>query len=58
MEISDVSPSLSRAEQEAERTVLVLRKQRDVQQAQADAVIELLRQANPDGTGRIVNVRV
>ena len=41
---------------EVDRATLVLKKQQDVQKAQAQALIQLVQQAT-DGTGRIVDVR-
>jgi hypothetical protein len=42
---------------QADRAVLVLRKHRDVQQDQAAALLQLVRQAAPDGTGQLIDVR-
>jgi hypothetical protein len=57
MSISGVSASNNFAAIEAERTMLVLKKQRDVQQAQAQALIDLVRQASSPDTGRLIDVR-
>ena len=59
MDISRLSQSAVREQLEAERTMLVLRKQRDVQQAQAQALLQLVQQStSPDGIGRLIDVRV
>jgi hypothetical protein len=42
---------------QADRAALVLRKHRDVQQDQASALIQLVKQAAPDGTGQLIDVR-
>ncbi|MEZ5283872.1 MAG: putative motility protein [Vicinamibacterales bacterium] len=57
MDVAALAQSLKRDEFETERAVLVLRKQRDTQQAQAQALIQLVEQASPDGKGRLINVR-
>ena len=41
-----------------QRAALVLRKQQDVEQGQAAALLELVRQPVPEGTGRLIDVRV
>jgi Putative motility protein len=58
MNISGVSGSTTPAAIEAQRTALVLKKQQDVAQDQAQALIALIKQASssPD-TGRLIDVR-
>jgi hypothetical protein len=41
-----------------ERATLVLEKQQDVEQAMAQALISLVQNAVPEGTGRLIDVRV
>lgn len=41
-----------------ERATLVLEKQQDVEQAMAQALISLVKNAVPEGTGRLIDVRV
>ena len=43
---------------EVQRTALVLREQQDVEQDQAAALLQLVRQSVPEGTGRLIDVRV
>ena len=57
MSISAVSGSSTPAALAAERTVLVLKKQRDVAQDQAQALIALVKQASSPDTGRLIDVR-
>ena len=42
---------------ETERTTLMLKKQQDVEKATAQALIALVQQAVPEGTGRLIDVR-
>ena len=57
MTVSAASAS-SPAAVEAEFTALVLKKHKDVQQDQAEALIQLVKTAVPEGTGRLIDVRV
>ena len=40
-----------------QRATLVLKKQQDVEKATAQALISLVQQAVPEGTGRLIDVR-
>jgi hypothetical protein len=57
MSISGVSAPTTHAAFEAQRTALILKKQQDVQLDQAQALIQLVKQAATDGTGRLIDVR-
>jgi hypothetical protein len=58
MEIPGLSPSGFRADFEAAREVLALRKQRDVEQQRAQALIQLVQQATDNAKGQLIDVRV
>jgi hypothetical protein len=61
MSVSSVSGGSSSAEaQEVERTVLAMKKQQDAQTAQAEGLIQMIQQSNPQvppssGNGRLIN---
>ena len=57
MEIPGLAPSGFRADFEAHRQALTLRKQRNVEQQQAEALIQLVQQATEDGKGQLIDVR-
>jgi hypothetical protein len=60
--VSGSSGYQSPESQQAERTVLALKKQKDAQTAQAEGLIQMIQQSNPqvpaqkDGTGRLISV--
>ena len=61
MSVSSVSGGASSPEsQEVERTVLALKKQQDAQTAQAEALVQMIQQSNPQvpqssGNGRLID---
>ncbi len=60
MSVSSVSGGASSPEsQEVERTVLALKKQKDAQTAQAEGLIQMIEQSNPQppesGNGRLID---
>jgi hypothetical protein len=57
MEISFDPLAVAATKVATDRTVAVLKKQKDVQEAQAQALIQLVQQSVPEGTGRIIDVR-
>ncbi len=59
MNVSDIlsaSPTLSRASQDMQRATLVLKKQQDVSEAQAAALIDMMKKSMPEGVGQQINV--
>jgi hypothetical protein len=42
---------------ESARTILIAKKQMDVQKDQAAALLDLVKQSVSDGTGRLIDVR-
>jgi hypothetical protein len=61
MSVSSVSGGSSSQEaQEVERSVLAIKKQQDAQTAQAEGLIQMIQQSNPQvppssGNGRLIN---
>lgn len=61
MSVSSVSGgSSSQENQEVERSVLAIKKQQDAQTAQAEGLIQMIQQSNPQvppssGNGRLIN---
>ena len=61
MSVSSVSGGASSQEnQEVERSVLAIKKQQDAQTAQAEGLIQMIQQSNPQvppssGNGRLIN---
>jgi hypothetical protein len=57
MDIALNPVAVAAAKIDIERVAAVLKKQKDVQEAQGQALIQLVQQSVPDGTGRIIDVR-
>jgi len=55
--ISGVSGDSTPATIEAQRLVLIVKKHQDVQQDVAQALLQLVKEAVPPGTGRLIDVR-
>jgi hypothetical protein len=60
MSVSSVSGGSSPDSNEVERTVLAMKKQQDAQTAQAEGLIQMIQQSNPQvppasGNGRLIN---
>ncbi len=59
MTVSDIvsaSPALSRAAQETTRATLVLKKQQDVNEAQAAALLDMMKKSMGEGVGQRIDV--
>ena len=58
MDIASLNPVLiAAAKIDVERMAVVLKKNQDVQEAQGQALVQLVQQAAATGTGRLIDAR-